>query len=256
VVTKSRFADVPIDQCVVAENVRSEPGDVTDLADSIRRYGILQPLSGCASSDGRHVEIFMGQRRLTAARVVGLATVPVQLRQRPGGRTRVLEQLEENRRRAEMSCMDEALAFRRLADEGMTQAEIGKAVGLTPARIEQYLYLLTLPRFVQHALHVGDLVQGVTMEVPRAFWRDKAAVKRLREIGATRGGVRLWLQEQVEERIIRGEALSAKHWRTWRVSLHPEAYRLAEALAAADGTTLPVFVDGLIRAAYAKKKAA
>ena len=68
----------------------------------------------------------MGQRRLTAARILDLPTVPVQLRQRPGGRTRVLEQLEENRRRAEMSCIDEALAFRRLADEGMTQAEIGK----------------------------------------------------------------------------------------------------------------------------------
>ena len=95
--------------------------------------------------------------------------------------------------------MDEApRPFRRLADEGMTKPRSASR-RLTAARIEQYLYLLTLPRFVQHALHVGDLVQGVTMEVPPAFWRqdrgEAAAGDRCDQ------GVWLSIQEQVEDRI-------------------------------------------------------
>lgn len=246
----SEFANIKLDRCVVAENVRRAPGDVTELVASIRKYGILQPLSGCAADNGR-VDIYMGQRRLTAARQLNLATVPVQLRPRPDERTRVLEQLEENYRRRDMSPIDQAIAFDRLVREGMTNSAIGSAVGLSAARVEQYLYLLTLPDFVQEALHTDALSQGVMMEVPRALWKDSEAIERLAWIGATRNGVRRWLAEEVEQHGAVARGVLGGKWATSKVQLPAEVVRLAGKLAEKQATTVPQLIEELIRGAAA-----
>ena len=81
--TTRRFeaVEAPIESVVVSSlNVRRDVGDITELADSIREQGILEPLVARRGSDGLY-EIIIGSRRLAAARQVGLATVPLIVRE-------------------------------------------------------------------------------------------------------------------------------------------------------------------------------
>jgi ParB family chromosome partitioning protein len=130
-----------------------------DLAASIREYGILQPIIVRHLGDGEY-ELIAGERRLRASKLAGLQEVPVVVR--PASAQASLEiALVENVQRADISPMECAFAYRRLADEfGMGQEQIADRVGKSRVTIANTLRLLKLPLEIQDALQEGSLSEG------------------------------------------------------------------------------------------------
>ncbi|HLD75121.1 MAG TPA: ParB/RepB/Spo0J family partition protein [Bdellovibrionota bacterium] len=132
--------------------------EMRELSQSIRKYGLLQPLLVRKVADG--YEIIAGERRWRAAKMAGLNKVPViiqQLKQRE-----VLEvSLIENIQREDLNCIEEALAYQRLVDEyGYTQTVIAERVGKDRSHVANTLRLLNLPQVVKDALVNGKISMG------------------------------------------------------------------------------------------------
>ena len=129
-----------------------------ELMESIKQYGIIQPLIVSKSNNG--YELIAGERRLRAASAIGLKTVPVILRD-----AEEQEKLElaliENIQRQDLNSIEQALAFRKLIDEfNLSQEEMAKRVGKARSSISNALRLLNLPEEIQHALMEGRISEG------------------------------------------------------------------------------------------------
>jgi ParB family chromosome partitioning protein len=122
-----------------------------DLADSIRAQGILQPL--LVTLDG---VVVAGHRRLAAARLAGLSSVPVIARDLDTVQQQEII-LVENLQRQDLSAVEEARAYSQLLDGGHTTAQLARRVGVPAARIKARLNLLRLDEQVQWMFHRGDL---------------------------------------------------------------------------------------------------
>jgi ParB family chromosome partitioning protein len=131
------------------------------LARSIQSNGVIQPI--VVRRDGDRFQIIAGERRWRAAQKAGLTRVPVVVREvQPGHERSLLEMaLVENIQRENLNPIDEAQAYRRLADEfHLTQEEIASAVGKDRASVANYVRLLKLPAEVQAELASGTLTMG------------------------------------------------------------------------------------------------
>lgn len=132
---------------------------IAELAASITRVGILQPLIVAPREDGSY-ELVSGERRLRAARQVGLATVPVVVRE-VDDRELLEIALIENLQREDLDAIEEAEGYRRLIDEfDLTQAEIATQVGRSRPAVANALRLLDLPDEVQALVRDGSLSAG------------------------------------------------------------------------------------------------
>lgn len=133
---------------------------IAELAESIREKGILQPLVVRPAPDGEGYELIAGERRLRAARQLGLAEVPVTVREGDGRELLELA-LIENIQRENLNPMEEARAYRQLIGEfGLTQEEVASRVGKERSTIANFLRLLHLPGSVQKRLEAGELTAG------------------------------------------------------------------------------------------------
>ena len=138
-----------------------DDGRLEELARSIKANGIIQPIVVRRAGDG--FQIIAGERRWRAARKAGLLTVPVAIREVAPGHERSLLQmaLVENIQRENLNPIDEALAYRRLAEEfHLTQEQMASAVGKDRASVANYLRLLKLPEEVRHEVAAGTLSMG------------------------------------------------------------------------------------------------
>lgn len=132
---------------------------LSELADSIRAQGIIQPLLVRPLGRGRF-EIVAGERRWRAAEKAGLDEVPVIVREidEPGA---MAVALVENIQRADLNALEEAEALRKLINEcGITHAQAADAVGRSRAAISNLLRLFDLPDDVQALLRDGKLSFG------------------------------------------------------------------------------------------------
>jgi len=132
-----------------------------ELATSIRSNGVIQPI--VVRRHGDRYQIIAGERRWKAAKLAGLRTVPVALRDvAPGQEQSLLEMaLIENLQREDLNPIDEAVAYRRLSDEfHMTQDGIASAVGKDRATVANTLRLLKLPQEVKTEVGSGRLSMG------------------------------------------------------------------------------------------------
>jgi ParB family chromosome partitioning protein len=132
-----------------------------DLAKSIRSNGIIQPI--VVRKVGDRFQIIAGERRWRAARQAGLLRVPVVVRNvEPGQERSLLEMaLIENIQREDLNPIEEALAYRRLADDfQLTQEEIAVAVGKDRASVANHLRLLKLPEEIRDDVASGRLSMG------------------------------------------------------------------------------------------------
>ncbi len=132
-----------------------------DLASSIKSNGVIQPI--VVRRVGEQFHIIAGERRWRAAQMVGLKRVPVVVRDvPPGGEQSVLEMaLIENIQRENLNPIDEALAYRRLADEfRLTQEQIAASVGKDRATVANFIRLLRLPEEVRADVGAGSLSMG------------------------------------------------------------------------------------------------
>ena len=138
---------------------QGRPGpEFDELVASIRRHGILQPVVA-RPANGAY-QIVAGERRFRAAQAAGLTTVPAVVRD-ISDREALEVALIENIRREDLNPMERARAYRRLAAEfGLTQEEIGEAVGGSRASISNTMRLLDLPEEVQLAIDQGRLTEG------------------------------------------------------------------------------------------------
>ena len=113
--TPFEVLDLSIDQLTVSPiNVRQNIGDVSELADSIREQGVLEPLVARRVASGSY-EVIIGARRLTAARQVGLSSIPV-IVQDISDVNATIRSLVENIQRGDLSLEERVEAYRRLAD--------------------------------------------------------------------------------------------------------------------------------------------
>jgi ParB family transcriptional regulator, chromosome partitioning protein len=132
--------------------------EIGALAASIREVGILQPI--VVRKSGERYELVAGERRLRAAKVAGLATVPVVLRD-TGDADLLREALIENIHREDLGPIELAEAFRQLLEElGLKQEELAERVGVSRSHIANTIRLLQLPLDAQQLLTDGRIQAG------------------------------------------------------------------------------------------------
>lgn len=155
----------------------SEEG-VAELADSIGKVGLLQPIIVRAQGEG--YQIIAGERRWRASRLAGLERVPVRVLS-----TNATESLEialiENLQRQDLNSIEEARGYRKLLTEyRMTQAELADKVSKSRSTITNALRLLDLPDEVQELVYEGKMTAGharAVLAVPDEAARMKLAQK-------------------------------------------------------------------------------
>lgn len=129
------------------------------LADSIRQYGLLQPVIVQKSGPGQY-ELVAGERRLRAAKLCGLKTIPAIVREYAAADSALLS-LIENVQRADLDAIEEARAYARLSQEfGLTQAGVAQKVGKSRPYVANLIRLLQLPEEIQNWLSDGRLSIG------------------------------------------------------------------------------------------------
>lgn len=164
---------------------RFDPEELASLAESIRRHGILQPLT--VRHTGGGWELVAGERRLRAARLAGLETVPCIRREADDGDSALLA-LVENLQRQDLHYFEEAAAIAEyLRETGVTQEEAAARLGRSPSALANKLRLLRLaPECRQYLME-----QGLTERHARCLLRletedDRmAAARYIAEKGLT-----------------------------------------------------------------------
>ena len=140
-----------------------------DLAESIRMYGVLQPLvvtrTEVVKEDGglaTEYELISGERRLRASKLAGLSQVPVIIRSsHEDARVKLELAIIENLQREDLNPVDRARAFQRLVDEfNFKHIQIAEKVGKSREYVSNSLRLLTLPEDILNALGEGKISEG------------------------------------------------------------------------------------------------
>ena len=204
------------------------PEELEELAQSIREYGIIQPLIVSKivreTETGADVEyqLIAGERRLLAAKKIGLMRVPAIVRRADTPKMKLELALIENIQRSDLSPLETAKAYAKLQDEfGLAQREIAMRVGKSREVVANTLRLLNLPSEIQDALSRGEINESQAlillsatdaaeqMRLFRDLLRQKMSVRELRRKTQT-GTVavsplqnsehRFW-EEQLEEKL-------------------------------------------------------
>lgn len=131
--------------------------DVKDLVESIRQYGIIQPLIISPGDEPDRYILISGERRLEAARQVGLSTVPAIIRN-ADEQQRLELALIENVQRQNLSLLEQADAFAQLEGEfGLSPDQIAVRIGKSSTMVSNLLRLLELPEKIRRALDAGRI---------------------------------------------------------------------------------------------------
>jgi ParB family transcriptional regulator, chromosome partitioning protein len=208
------------------------PEELEDLTASIREHGVLQPLIVTPGDmEGRFV-LIAGERRLEAARLAGLVTVPVLVRQATD-QQRLELAIIENVQRSDLSALEQAEAYRQLAEDfDLSHEEIATRVGKSRVAVTNTLRLLKLPDVVKNALIEGRISEGHARAL-LALTTPEAQTAALRTLLLQEFNVR-----QTEElvRKLSGEKLSRK----LKPAAVPEVAELEERLRSSLGTKVTV----------------
>ena len=141
---------------------RMDEGSLYELAESIKAQGIMQPIlvRPIAPNGAVRYEIIAGERRFRAARLAGLAEVPVLVKPVPDEAAAAMA-LIENIQREDLNALEEAQGLKRLVDEfGLTHDQAAQAVGRSRSAASNLLRLLNLAEPVQNMLMAGDIDMG------------------------------------------------------------------------------------------------
>jgi len=160
-----------------------------DLSDSIRQYGILQPLTVSriekVGDEGMTVEyeLIAGERRLRASKLAGLAQVPVVIRVGDDNMAKLELAIIENLQREDLNPVERARAFMRLAEEfKFTHGQIGQKVGKSREYVSNTLRLLALPQEVLDGLSEGKISEGHTRPILMLSDRPEEQMVLFKEI--------------------------------------------------------------------------
>ena len=161
-----------------------------DLADSIRQYGVLQPLvvsrMEVQKEDGGigvEYELIAGERRLRASTLAGLSQVPVIIRVGDDNMAKLELAIIENLQREDLNAVERARAFFRLAEEfKFTHLQIGTKVGKSREYVSNTLRLLALPQEVLDALSASKISEGHTRPILMLTDRPEEQMVLFKEI--------------------------------------------------------------------------
>ena len=176
-----------------------DEASLISLAESIRSYGVLQPLTVTRKEIERpeegisvEYELIAGERRLRAARIAGIAQVPVVIRNAEDSDRMKLElAIIENLQREDLNVVDRALAFQKLVfDFGLKHHEIGRRVGKSREYVTNTLRILALPEDIRLALAQGEISEGHTRPLLMLIDRPEEQKTLFKEIVAKRLTVR------------------------------------------------------------------
>ncbi|MFA5188640.1 MAG: ParB/RepB/Spo0J family partition protein [Patescibacteria group bacterium] len=159
---------------------RFDHAELEDLIESIKSYGIIQPLITTKTADNNY-QLIAGERRFRAAQVLNLKTVPVLVRE-----AKEQEKLElaliENVQRKNLNPIEEALSYKRLIDEfNLSQEEVGQKIGKKRSTIANTLRLLALPEEVQKAILDEKISEGHARTIA-ALANEKEQLDLLKKI--------------------------------------------------------------------------
>lgn len=153
-----------------------------ELMESIKKHGIIQPL--VVTKEGRNYQLIAGERRLRAAKMLGLSEVPVIVRE-ASDKDKLELSIIENVQRHNLNPLEEAESYKRLLEEfGLSREDISKQVGKSLSAISNYLRLLKLPLIVQQALSEEKISFShakVILSYPDKMQQIKAYKKILKE---------------------------------------------------------------------------
>lgn len=132
--------------------------ELDELADSIKRNGLLQPILVCTSGD--EYEVIAGERRLRACKIAGLKKVPIIVKQTNKNKKLELA-LIENIQREDLNPMEEAYSYKKILDsQGISHSELASIVSKARSTITNSLRLLELPENAQKLLFDGKITAG------------------------------------------------------------------------------------------------
>ncbi|MDO4563464.1 MAG: ParB/RepB/Spo0J family partition protein [Clostridia bacterium] len=179
---------------------RFDLGELSELADSIREVGILCPVSVRLAPGG--YELIAGERRLRAAGMAGLETIPAILMEATDNESAVIA-LIENLQRKNLNCFEEAESIYNLMTcHSITQEKVAKRLGKSQAAIANKIRLLRLPISVRHKIIDGNL----TERHARALLRIESELKQLEIVQKiTEGGLTVAATEKLVQKEIDAE---------------------------------------------------
>ncbi|MBQ7743685.1 MAG: ParB/RepB/Spo0J family partition protein [Lachnospiraceae bacterium] len=148
-----------------------------ELADSIKNYGIIEPLV-VRKVGPVHYEIIAGERRLRAAKLAGLTEVPVIIKEYNDNERKIVTLLE-NVQREDLNTVEKAKAYKALIDEyNLTQEEIAEKIGKSRVAVTNTLRILNLDEKLLDMLRDGELSEGharALLSIEDPAFRDKLA---------------------------------------------------------------------------------
>jgi ParB family chromosome partitioning protein len=220
----SHYREIPVD--LITPNPHQprtifDPDQLSELAESIREVGLLQPIVVRPQAGGRY-ELVMGERRLRASKEAGLTAIPAIVRATEDA-DRLRDALLENIQRVQLNPLEEAAAYQQLlSDFGCTQEELAQRIKKSRPQISNTIRLLKLPAQVQRRVAAGVLSAGHARAL--LGLEEEAAMERLAQrivaeglsVRATEEAVTLrnnppqtMRKERIKEVNPRAEALSA-----------------------------------------------
>ena len=215
---------------------------LNDLSESIRQYGVLQPLvvirRETESDSGISVdyELIAGERRLRASKLAGLTQVPVVIRKESDEKTKLELAIIENLQREDLNAIDRAVAFRRLADNfKLKHHEIAVRVGKSREYVTNTMRLLMLPEEIQAGLVRGEVSEGHCRVILALDGRAEEQMALYKDIVEKKMSVRL--VEKITRNMVRG-SLSPEE------SVNAEIRVMERRLADTLGTKVQIEVAG------------
>ncbi len=193
-----------------------------ELAESIRQLGVIQPITVRKISPDKY-QLISGERRLRAAKIAGLKTIPAFVRSTDDNNM-LLEALVENIQREDLNPIEIAISFKRLMEElNLTQEQLSKTTGKGRSTIANYLRLLNLPPEIQAGLRTEKITMAhakALASLPDKFSQIKAYYKVLAgglSVKKTEELVKDMMGDKKKERKTKNEL--PEEYKAWRDSL-------------------------------------
>lgn len=156
---------------------------LNELADSIKSYGIVEPLV-VRKTGPVHYEVIAGERRLRAAKIAGLTQVPVIVREYDEKQRKFIA-IIENLQREDLNAVEKAMGFKEIIEEyNLTQDELAKTVGKSRAAITNSLRILSLDEKIIEMIKNGSLSEGharTLLSIEDEDFRNKVAKRVIEE---------------------------------------------------------------------------
>lgn len=211
-----------------------------ELSDSIRQYGVLQPLVVSrmeTMEDNGSIrvtyELIAGERRLRASRLAGVTQVPVVVRTGDDSRTKLELAIIENLQREDLNAVERAQSFQRLADEfKLSWADVGRKVGKSREYVSNTVRILMLPQDILDALSKGQITEGHTRPLLMLIDRTQEQMTLFKEMLVRKMTVRE--AEQIARRI------AYEKIRKKDLFITPEVVDMEERLAQTLGTRVHI----------------